>query len=403
MNKKGKIQMTKARNVLMTKERKATPSVITRRSVIFLLVVFILNFLCAPTQSQTEKGKKITIDKQVWASPYKSQGSGGSCSIHSVISFIESEVYRSHKKKLELSQHHCYYHAYIEKMQRSLRRRDSNSFRKGGQFGDALMVIEKYGAMPYAAYEATLQKEKINNFKDLFNELRRFGTQLGKKAQNNELNITWDKGVVTNPWLEDAKVILDEHMGAFPQKFSYEGKEYSPKQFAESFINLDFDDFVKLTSYSYIPRYQPGELLVLDNWLHAQDYYILPIDEFIQAIDHAITNGYSVVVDIHTTREILSDPDKNYVDFNEDKIVDQDTRDELFDNWQTSDVHLFHLIGIGRDESGKKYYLIKDSVGEELGAFPPDFYSENYFRARALAVMMHKNGIPEDIQKKLGF
>ena len=375
-----------------------------RMSIFFLSLCFM--FLIAakiPAQDQTEpeQGKKIAIDKQVWASPFKSQGTGGSCSIHSVVSFLESEMYRLHQTKLELSQLYCHYNSYIEKIQQCLRYRDPNSFRKGGHFGDVLRVIEKYGTMPYEAYEGTLEKENISKYKDLFNELRSFIKDLYVKAQKNELHITWDNGIVTNPWLEELTEILDKHMGAFPETFTYNGQEYTPKQFAQSVLDLRFDDYVKLTSYSYIPFYQPGELLVRDNWLHDHDFYNLPIDEFIRTINHAIDHGYSITVDIHITRELYSDPSRNYAEYREDEVVDQDVRNELFDNWLTSDVHLFHLIGIAHDESGKTYYLIKDSVGKEMDADPPLFYSENYFRARALAVMVHKNGIPNDIQEKL--
>ena len=368
---------------------------ISNRLIIFFLSLYLMVFLSAnilgEDQTVAEQGKKITIENQVWASPFKSQGTGGSCSIHSVVSFLESEMYRLHQKKLELSQMYCHYNSYIEKIQRCLRYRDPNSFRKGGHFGDVLRVIKKYGAMPYVAFEGTLNKDAINNYKDLFNELRDFIRQLYVKAQKNELDIDWNNGTVSYPLLKDLTEILDKHMGVFPKTFKYNGQEYTPKQFAQSVLNLNLNDYVKLTSYSYIPFYQPGELLVRDNWLHDHDFYNLPINEFIVTIDHAINHGYSVAVDIHITRELYSDPSKNYAEYREDEIVSQDVRDELFDNWLTTDVHLFHLIGIAHDESGKKYYLIKDSVGKEMGAEPPLFYSENYFRARALAVMIHKN------------
>ena len=378
---------------------------ISKHAIIFFLGLCFMFLIAAkiPEQDQTEaeQDKKITIDNQVWASPFKSQGTGGSCSIHSVVSFLESEIYRLHQTKIELSQMYCHYNSYIEKIQRCLRLREPNAFRKGGHFGDVLMVIEKYGAMPYEAYEKILDKENISNYKDLFNELRGFIKDLYSKAQKNELDIDWNNGVVTNPWLQNLTEILDKHMGVFPKTFMYNGKEYSPKQFAQNVLDLRFDDYIKLTSYSYIPFHQMGELLVRDNWLHDHDFCNLPIDDFIRTINHAIDQGYSVAVDIHITRELYSDPSKNYADYREDTVVDQDVRNELFDNWLTTDVHLFHLIGIAHDESGKKYYLIKDSVGKELGATPPTFYSENYFRARALAVMIHKNGIPKDIRDRL--
>ncbi|MBN1273021.1 MAG: hypothetical protein JXB26_12195 [Candidatus Aminicenantes bacterium] len=371
-------------------------------SLTLCLMVFLSTNSFSQDRTPGSQGKKITVDKEVWTSPYKSQGSGGSCSIHSVVSFLESELYRTGQKKIELSQLYCHYYSYIEKIQRCLRYRDGNSFRKGGHFGDVLRVIKKYGAMPYAAYEGTLKEEDINNYNNLFNELRKFIRQLYTNAQKNELSITWKNGVVTNPWLQDLKQLLDTHMGVFPETFTYNGQEYNPEKFAQDVLNLNFDDYVKLTSYSHIPFYQPGELVVRDNWLHDHDFYNLPVDDYVNTIDHALENGYSAAVDIHITRELYGDASKNYADFSEDEVIDQDVRDELFDNWQTSDVHLIHLIGIAHDESGKKYYVVKDSVGPELEMHPPAFYSENYLRSRVLAVMIHKNGIPKDIRDRLG-
>lgn len=369
------------------------------------LTVFLFlltNGLYVQEQNVPEKRKKITIEQQVWASPFKSQGKGGSCSIHSVISFLESEKYRSNKKKIELSQLYCHFHSYIEKIQHCLRLRNITTFRKGGHFGDVLRVIEKYGAMPYEAYEGFLNKEGVNDYENLYGELRNdFLRRLYKKAESSSLNIRWENGVCANPWVEDLRKILNEHMGPFPDTFTYDGKTYSPEEFARDVLNLPLNDYIKLTSYSYIPYYQAGELLLKDNWLH-DDFYCLPIDEFISTIDHALNNNYSLVVDIHTTKELLTDFITNYADFKEDEVINQDVRDALLDNWLTSDIHLIHLVGMAHDETGKKYYMIKDSVGKELGYDPPVFFSENFFRARALAVMVHKNGIPKDIRKKLG-
>ena len=75
--------------------------------ILFSLTLCLMVFLSASAfQDRTEgsQGKKITVDREVWTSPFKSQGTGGSCSIHSVVSFLESEIYRTDRKELELSQ-----------------------------------------------------------------------------------------------------------------------------------------------------------------------------------------------------------------------------------------------------------------------------------------------------------
>jgi hypothetical protein len=46
-----------------------------------------------------------------------------------------------------------------------------------------------------------------------------------------------------------------------------------------------------------------------------------------------------------------------YADFQIDSLnttINQDTRDNLYDNWKTTDVHNVQIIGIAKDETGNK-------------------------------------------------
>ena len=44
---------------------------------------------------------------------------------------------------------------------------------------------------------------------------------------------------------------------------------------------------------------------------------------------------------------------------------------------------------------------IKDSSYKKNFPNPPTYYSDNYFRARVLSVMLHKDGIPPNIRETL--
>ena len=81
--------------------------------------------------------KTFTIQKENWASPQKLQGNNG-CQIFSMVSFFESEIYRTSGKKLELSQMYLSYHVFIEKTDRYLRLRGTETFSSGGLFDDAI-------------------------------------------------------------------------------------------------------------------------------------------------------------------------------------------------------------------------------------------------------------------------
>jgi bleomycin hydrolase len=56
---------------------------------------------------------------------------------------------------------------------------------------------------------------------------------------------------------------------------------------------------------------------------------------------------------------------------------------------------------MAHDEAGKKYYVIKDSVGKQLGVYTKKYLSENYVRAKVLTVILHKDGIPSSIRRKM--
>ena len=56
-----------------------------------------------------------------------------------------------------------------------------------------------------------------------------------------------------NPlWKKAITSIHDIYLGERPEKFTYKGKEYTPKSFYES-TGLNADDYISLTSYTHHP------------------------------------------------------------------------------------------------------------------------------------------------------
>jgi len=318
-----------------------------------------------------------------------------------MVSFFESEIYRTTNRKMELSQMYLFYHVFIEKTERYLMLRGIESYSTGGLFDDAIYITKKYGIIPLSDYVGNCSAERFYNHGPLYGEFEYgFLPNLFKKAETHELNITWNTGVSSKPWHAELKEILDRHLGKLPTEITYEGKIYTPVEFAENAVNLPLNDYIKLTSFYNNSFYKPEALFVKDNWLYKNDFYNLPIDEFMETIDSAINSGFTLVVDLDYTTELLKDSNI-YCSFNENKLVNQDERDEMFDNWYTKDVHLVHLTGIAFDENGRKYYVIKDSIGKNLGVVTKKYLSENFVRGKVLAAIVHKDGIPKSIRSKL--
>jgi len=344
--------------------------------------------------------KNFTAIKESWASPFKAQGNNG-CPIFSMVSFFESEIYRTSNQKMELSQMYLLYHVFIEKTERYLRLRSYDTYSTGGLFDDAIYLMGKYGIVPLEDYIGPRNEKGYYEHGPLYGEFEyRFLPQLFEKAKKHELNIDWNNGTATRPWLTDLTEMLDRHLGKLPTQVNYEGQTYTPLEFSKKIVKLPLNDYVKLTSYSNMPFYQPDILYLKDNWLNKNNFYSLPIDQFIETIDHAIKNNYTLALDLDITLEQLKDS-ANYCEYREDTMVTQDIRDELLDNWYTKDVHLVHLVGIAHDEAGKKYYIIKDSVGKQLGVHTKRYLSENFVRAKILTVILHKDGIPSAIRRKM--
>jgi len=252
-------------------------------------------------------------------------------------------------------------------------------------------------------YTGMLPEQTEHKHNGFIKEMNIWLNEVKKAGKAGKLNSQWKDGKFYCPWLDSIKNILNQKMAKPPVSIVYKKKTINPKQFSEDVLSIPYNDYISVTSYSYLNFYKKGELLVSGNWLHRDNFYNVRVDEYMEIIDYALENGFSLTGDFHITLEMYNGP--GYVDYKSDDLVgkiDQNYRDNLFENWKTNDVHNVHVIGIAYDENGKKYYKIKDSAPtNEVFTNPPKYFSENFFRARVLAVMLHKDGIPLKIRKKL--
>ena len=366
--------------------------------LVISVVVLALSIPSAMAQTRPEKqslpDKEFTIVKEMWRTPSKSQGRTGTCWCFSTTSFFETEAYRLGRGEFNLSEIHTVYYACLEKAHRYIRLHGSNAFGQGGLSHDLLYLAKRHGLVRKSDYDGFQPGgEKVHNHSEMFTALR--GVVDG---------IVNGRGP-TDTWPEALKGIMNAYVGKVPEKINYEGREMTPKQFADEVINLPYDDYVEITSYSYLPKYGKGELLIPDNWMHYDDFYNVPIDDYIKIIDNALTNGYTLVFDLDVAAPTCNSR-AGQAFMEEDKTgetIDQAQRDMLFDSWKTQDHHLEHAVGIAKDEKGATWYLVKDSGGPDRGPFEGhEYFSENFVRAKVLFVMLHKDGIPADIKEKLG-
>jgi aminopeptidase C len=82
--------------------------------------------------------------------------------------------------------------------------------------------------------------------------------------------------------------------------------------------------------------------------------------------------------------------------------VTQEMRQKAYDNWETTDDHGMLIYGIAKDQTGKEYFMVKNSWGFS-GKYKGIWYASKAFVAyKTMNILIHKDGIPKKIAKKLG-
>ena len=83
--------------------------------------------------------------------------------------------------------------------------------------------------------------------------------------------------------------------------------------------------------------------------------------------------------------------------------VDDEMHQKAYDDWSTGDDHSMLIVGIAHDQNGVKYYKVKNSWGE-VGPFKGYWYcSEKFVRLHTIFFTVNKEGVSNDMAKKLGF
>ena len=354
----------------------------------------------------------------------KNQYKTGTCWSFSGVSFLENELLKNGKGEYDLSEMFVVRQCYIDKAIHYVRYYGQTNYGQGGGLADVPYVYANYGIVPEEVYSGLNYGEKKHMHGELSALLEAYLKELVKNP-NKKLSEAWLNGYIG---------ILDAYLGKAPEKFTYKGKEYTPKTFA-TMLGLDMNNYVAITSFTHHPFYKQFVLEVPDNWLNGQCYNV-KLDEMKAVVDNAIDNGYTVLwaadvsekgfkwydgvalmpkVDENKDRtgtELArwvklksSEKEDELYDFHgpvEEIEVTQESRQKGFDNYETTDDHGMVIVGKAVDQKGNKYYKVKNSWDSEhiYGGF---FYvSEPYFLSKTMSLMVNKKAIPSDITKKLG-
>ena len=396
-----------------------------------LTIIILAALVAMPSFAATKKDKKekqeegyvFTTVKALPITSVKDQSRSGTCWAFSALGFFEAELLRIGKGETDLCEMFVVHKTMEDRADAAVRTHGDVSYAQGGSFYDVVYCIQNYGIVPQNAMPepGSLYGEKSINH----NEVDAIATAFVKaiaEGKQKKISPTWKKAF---------KGIYDAYLGECPEKFILDDKEYTPKSYAES-LGLNMDDYVSLTSYTHHPFYKPFVLEIQDNWRWAQSYN-LPLDEFMQVFDYAIENGYpiawgsdvsetgftrqgiAVMPDTEGASDLTGSDRDHWLGMspsersNEalskpspEKVITQEMRQEGYDNWETTDDHGMLIYGIAKDQTGKEYYMVKNSWGE-YGKYKGIWYASKAFVAyKIMNILVHKNGVPAALRQKLG-
>jgi len=368
-----------------------------------------------------QDGYKFTDEIRLGTTSVKDQYASGTCWSFSTLSFYESEMERVGVENVpDLSEMFIVRQCYADKAEKYVRLHGELNFGGGGAFVDIPYVHRKYGLVPEEAFNGLNYGTKGHVHGELDAVLKAYVDAVIEN-KNRKLSTAWLAGF---------NGILDAYLGEYPETFTYEGKEYTPRTFADEVTKLNPDDYISVTSFSHHPFYSSFAIEVPDNWLWGQSYN-LPLDEFIQVFDYALDNGYTIAWGADVSEEYFSHsagvaivPDINIAEMTDtergkwesqskkerynldkpgkEKVVTQEMRQEHYDNYKTTDDHGLHIVGRAKDQAGTKYYIVKNSWNTDNPYDGYVYVSEEFVKYKTMNIMIHKDAVPKKIAKKLG-
>lgn len=396
--------------------------------------LFILSFisisLITSSFSQTTtnaKNSKYQFKKiaHLDATPVLSQGITGTCWSFSALSFFESEMIRmGNENPPILSQMYVVRKSYEGKAEKYIRMDGKINFAQGGAFHDIPWVFRNFGIVPNEVYNGLNYGLEKHNHQELYKGLSGYMKGILKYVDNK------GNRPLSSSWKAGFSGILDAYLGEDPTTFTFNGKKYTPKSYAEE-TGLNMDDYVSLTSFSHFDDYKECMIAIQDNWAWGNSYNVT-LEDLQKAAEYALENGYTVawgadvsekgfnfrkglaiVPEDESTIDVNGKDNENFSDAGADKKsnafltpvkeqeITPELRQEQYDNKTTTDDHGMHITGLYKEKNGTKFFLVKNSWG--TGNLPEGYLyvSESYFKLKTINIYLHKDALPEDLKKKL--
>lgn len=355
----------------------------------------------APKPATVTEDGQFTITLQIPITSVKNQYKSGTCWDFATLGFFEAELLRESGREYDFCEMFVVSKDYMDNAEHYVRMHGFSQISQGGSSDDVLEVIRNYGICPEDAMPApgALVGDSLANFRVFFPELEQ--TVRRVILENAGLNVftaaeqTLSKAKEPMPhWRDTVRAVIDKYLGATPETFTFEGKEYTPKSFAES-LPLNLDEYVSITSYTHHPFNQWFVIEAPYKW-RLKPSYNVPVEELMNTIDHALDKGYTVA----WGGDVSGDFDRQsaIAKLPEGVQPTQALRQQQWDNWTFTYDHVMLIYGKATDQAGHPFYLVKNTWGERSPYKGTWMMSRDYIALNTTYIFLNRKALPKSLQ-----
>ncbi len=343
--------------------------IMRREKILAGLMLMVLLAACGQRRDRTTENLDtpdgMTMLCRVKTTPVKNQTAGDFCWIYAMLATIESEHIEL-GDSVNLSADFLCRAVIEDRLRHYYLSRGGEAWNGRGTCSDALLMLQQYGLTHYDSFHSDA------NYGVLMRKLRKLADDaIARKDGLQHLT-------------QRVSDMLDRDIhGRLQNVFMY-GAIYTPQEFARSMCRED--EYVALTSFVHHPYNETFVLEVPDN-RNDNAFLNLPLDTLINIIDKALTGGHPVCWEGDISEQGFSFK-KGSAEWGES--VSPALRQKAFEAFETTDDHCMEIVGIAERDDGKRYYLCKNSWGDDnpFGGFM--YMSEDYLRMKTIAVWINE-------------
>ena len=194
----------------------------------------------------------------------------------------------------------------------------------------------------------------------------------------------------------------------------HESKKFSrPKKTFAEYVKINPSNYVTISSFTHAKMYDKFVLNIPDNFSNGA-FYNVSLDEMVSVTEEAINKGYTIELDCDVSEKTFSskngvavipasstENEKALKEIVEERTITSGLRQAEFENFNTTDDHLMHIVGLVKDQKGNTYFKVKNSWGKNQGNQGYVYMSVPYFKLKTISVLLHKDAVSPNLKSKL--